>query len=539
MNTLSDTKQSLLAELRQRVEDKILEPSNAALLEKLITNADNDDEAQAIAALGTTYKKTGFHFDKRLEEPRKTDTIKYFKKNEALSFGQAAEGEPVHKLIIGDNYDALQNLLIQYRGKIDVIYIDPPYGKDNMGEFAKTNYHNAISRDNLLSMLYFRLQLAKQLLSEDGVIFCSIDDKNQAYVKCLFDEVFNEKNFITSFPKKGSGGRQDSKHFAIVHEYLLCFAKSKDDYKSVKIPIDKKYRFYDRVKNKHYNEQLLRKWGDNSRREDRPNLFYPLYYNEETNMLSLESDSTSKEYVIKPMLDSINEGCWRWGKSTMKEAIDNGLITVKKNKKGDFIPYELVYESGDEDKLYSSWIDKIDNATGKTLLKTILPPEQFKYPKAVDFIELIVNMATPKKDATVLDFFAGSGTTGHAVLELNRADEGRRTFILCQLNEKTDTTPNGIAYDVTAKRLKRIMTGECYDGNKNFKWAEENEPYGGKLEVYEIAEVNNANAISGQTPFDVIDETLYGKVKFATTKEKIDWVCSNFEHTQMDVEHKF
>lgn len=128
-------------------------------------------------------------------------------------------------------------------------------------------------------------------------------------------------------------------------------------------------------------------------------------------------------------------------------------------------------------------------------------------------------MIAAKDDAIVLDFFAGSGTTGHAVLELNK-DGGKRTFILCQLNEITDTTPNGIAYDVTSKRLKRIMTGECYDGNKDFKWAKDNAPYGGKLDVYEIAEVANSSAIEGKTPFDVIDETLYGKEKFTTAKEK-------------------
>ena len=147
-------------------------------------------------------------------------------------------------------------------------------------------------------------------------------------------------------------------------------------------------------------------------------------------------------------------------------------------------------------------------------------------------------MATGRKDVVVLDFFAGSGTTGHAVLELNKADGGNRTFILCQLNEKTETTPNGIAYDVTSKRLKRIMTGECYDGNKDFKWIEENEPYGGNLEVYEIAEVSNANATEGQTPFDVIDETLYGKERFASAREKIEWVCNNFFQTQMTVNHE-
>lgn len=179
---MNEIKQSLIEEINRRVQDKILEPSNASLLIKLIQNAESKDEAINIAALGTTYKRTGLHFDKRLE--KMSDSIRYFRKNEKLSF-YTDNAKPVNKLIIGDNYEALQNLLIQYRGAIDVIYIDPPYGKDSMGEFARTNYENAITRDNLLSMLYPRLILAKQLLSDEGVIFCSIDDKNQAYVKCF------------------------------------------------------------------------------------------------------------------------------------------------------------------------------------------------------------------------------------------------------------------------------------------------------------------------------------------------------------------
>ena len=153
--------QDLLAELKQRVDDKILEPTNYELLKKLIENADSLDEAIMIYELETTYKRTGFHFDKRLEKT--TNTIKYFKKNDDLSF-QTSSDALTHKLIIGDNYPALLNLLIEYKGRIDVIYIDPPYGKDNMGDFAKTNYENAITRDNLLSMLYPRLFLAKLLL---------------------------------------------------------------------------------------------------------------------------------------------------------------------------------------------------------------------------------------------------------------------------------------------------------------------------------------------------------------------------------------
>ena len=195
---LATSKTDLLNELKRRVEDKILEPTNYELLKKLIEKADTLDEAIMIAELGTTYKRTGFHFDKRLE--KLSDTIKYFKKNDALSF-ETDPSKKHHKLIIGDNYPALLNLLIEYKGSVDVIYIDPPYGKDTMGEFAQTNYQNAITRDNLLSMLYPRLLLARRLLSNDGTIFCSIDDRNQAYVKALFDDVFGESSFLFCIPR--------------------------------------------------------------------------------------------------------------------------------------------------------------------------------------------------------------------------------------------------------------------------------------------------------------------------------------------------
>ena len=138
-------------------------------------------------------------------------------------------------------------------------------------------------------------------------------------------------------------------------------------------------------------------------------------------------------------------------------------------------------------------------------------------------------------ELVVLDFFAGSGTTGHAVLDLNK-DGKKNTFILCQLNEITQTTPNGIAYDVTSKRLKRIMSGECYDSKKDFDWLKDNEPYGDNLDVYEIATVKNNNDSMGKTPFDVIDETLYGEPKFSSMRDKVEWVCRNFAHTQKSVE---
>ena len=221
-NNITATREGLIDEIQKRVDDKILEQTNADLLTKLIRNADTLDEAMAIAQLGTTYKRTGLHYDKRLEKQR-GNTIKYFKKNEELSFTDGSNS-PHHKLIIGDNYDALQNLLIQYRGKVDVIYIDPPYGKDSMGEFAETNYNNAITRDNLLSMLQPRLVLAKQLLSNTGVLFVSIDDKNQAYIKCLLDDVFGEKHFLFCVPRITKKGGKATDTIAKNNDYILAYS---------------------------------------------------------------------------------------------------------------------------------------------------------------------------------------------------------------------------------------------------------------------------------------------------------------------------
>jgi len=137
-----------------------------------------------------------------------------------------------------------------------------------------------------------------------------------------------------------------------------------------------------------------------------------------------------------------------------------------------------------------------------------------------------------KPQSVILDFFAGSGTTGHAVLELNASDGGNHQFILCTNSE------NGIALDVTSKRLKRVMTGQCYDGSGDFDWIKKHKPLGGNLDVLDIAEVANFESVAGKTPFDVIDETLYGQERFKTVKKKVEWVCDNFEGTQRRLEEK-
>jgi adenine-specific DNA-methyltransferase len=197
-NNLFDypTVKGLIKDLEVKKEQGILEKPNFDFLIKLIKKAQSENEIVNICTLGTGYYKTTLKFSPKLEV--ETSKIHYFCKNKSLSFKQP-KGEN-NKLIIGDNYHALQNLLISYRSKIDVIYIDPPYGCNSMGEGAKTNYGNEhLNRNHLLSSLKPRLTLAKQLLSSSGLIFCSIDDSNQAYIKCLFDDIFGEKNFLCNF----------------------------------------------------------------------------------------------------------------------------------------------------------------------------------------------------------------------------------------------------------------------------------------------------------------------------------------------------
>ena len=440
---LQSLKQTLILELEKRVKDKILENENKEILAKLISNADSITEAQAIMALGTTYKRTGFHFDKRLE--KSSDKIFYFKKNEELSFscdfwnkqGEGVKGEaeavemrncgfqarnkgvtkavmtevegeestiyrskqaksevslvnatPLkHTLIIGDNYPALQNLLITYKEKVKVIYIDPPYGKDDLGEFAKTNYHNAITRDNLLSMLYPRLQLAKELLKDDGVIFCSIDDKNQAYVKCLFDEVFGEGNFVSNLVwQKKKGGSQDSKHFAKEHETILCYQKREWDINDIKQEQDEK-DFTKIINGKRAKILKLEKWGVGALRTDAPSLHYPI------------KDPNGEDFY--PIAPNGQDGRWR----KKPENLDSEHIFWQKDSKGRLTPYEVIYFDEVLDKQKVMKTRTIFTEFGTTTdaakeIQNIFGDKIFDYPKPMSLIKHLLKISTTPNTQT-------------------------------------------------------------------------------------------------------------------------------------------
>ena len=375
-SNLDELKQEQIAKIKQRQEDKILEKENAEFLTKLIENAESKEEVLKLSALGMSLKRTGFHFDVRLE--KSDGTIKYFKKNEKLSF-KSTNGKS-HTLIIGDNYPALLNLLINYKRKVKVIYIDPPYGKDDLGEFAHTNYDNAITRDNLLSMLYPRLSLAKMLLQDDGVIFCSIDDRNQAYVKGLFDEVFGEGNFVGDFIRKTKSTTNDAKTgLNYQHEFLLCYAKDRANINLLGGEKDLSgYKNPDNDPNGRWvSADPSAKSGDMK-----------------TGYFAVKNPYTGKE-------DYPPEGrFWLFSQSTMQKHIDEGRICFKKEHKDNergFIYKRYLKDLQTEQRTFDS-LKFVDNAYMNQVAtkeaKDIGFVENFAYPKPIHFIKEILRHAT-------------------------------------------------------------------------------------------------------------------------------------------------
>ena len=354
--------------------------------------------------------------------------------------------------IEGDNLEVLKLLRQNYYDAIKMIYIDPPYntGKDfiyndsfnmsqknsdiaegmasNDGErFAVNKMSQNRFHAKWLSMLYPRLVIAKDLLMDEGVIFISIDDNEASNLRELCDDIFGNTNFIAQFTRKGSGGRQDSKYYAIVHEYILCYAKNANAFESGKIiKKDDVYPFYDEKIGKKYKIQLLRKWGENSRRSDRPNLYYPI------------SDPDGKD--LYPMLSENEEGCWRWGKNTMFANIEKGLVEFKK-RNNQWIAYEKIFEPEEGEfktKLYTSIIDDISNNTGASLIKELFNTKAFDYPKPIDLIYRVIQLANIGNDDIVLDFFSGSASTAHAVMKYSLDNNSNCRYIMVQYPESIE-----------------------------------------------------------------------------------------------------
>lgn len=359
------------------------------------------------------------------------------------------ENEPTHILIEGDNYHALLVLNYTHRGKIDLIYIDPPYNTGKADEFMYNDKYVDINdgyrHSKWLSFMNKRLELAKNLLTDKGVIFLAIDDNEIAQLKLLCDQVFGEENFIAQFVRKNKAGAgHDSGQIAIEFDYMLCFAKNKTEVKFQKeildVENDAKYRLEDkhiRHRGKYYLRDLDYK-GTYSESGD-----YPINTPDGTKLYSGGKFG-------KP-------NTWRWSKEKVKWGIENDFIVFKKAKdswKVYIKQYQFVDNENNvrERQLPYRALIQFLNSDGSQELDNILQQNIFKFPKSTALIAFCLNLL-PGNDITVLDFFAGSGTTGHSVLNLNNKDKGKRKFILCTNNE------NNICENITYQRIAKVING--------------------------------------------------------------------------------
>lgn len=360
-----------------------------------------------------------------------------------------------HVFVEGDNLDALKLLRAELAGQVKLIYIDPPYNTGNSFTYSDAfavpvNGHGGTDTGrrhaHWLSMLYPRLLLARTLLRLDGAICVSIDDHEHHTLRLLLDEVFGERNFVATLVWKGRSGRQASAHLAALHEYILLYARDKAAFTAGRMPRTRgAYPHRDPHNGRRYKTRLARKWGNDSRRDDRPKLYYPVTAPDCSTLYPMRSDGTP--------------GRWRWGPARMAAALAAGNLEFVRSGESWQL-YEKVYEplpGVGAHQRYSTWLDDAGTtAEGTAELRALLGGEDeppFTYPKPTALLRRLLRIANTGGDDLILDFFAGSGTTGHAVLQLNREDGGRRRYVLVQSPEPTGDSRYPAISDLTRARL--------------------------------------------------------------------------------------
>ena len=382
-------------------------------------------------------------------------------------------------MIEGDNLEVLKLLQKSYAGKVKLIYIDPPYNtgkdfvypdnfQDNIKNYLEltgqveggqkiSSNTEASGRfhTDWLSMMYPRLKLAKTLLRSDGVIFISIDDRELPHLRVVANEIFGEENFVAVVTVVNNmKGRNDKKHIASCHEYVVMYANP--GFVSNGLPLTEEQRAafkYADAKGFKYALRDLRKRGGPDRREDRPNMYFPIYWDETSGRVSLERQAPS-DVEIYPLKGDGSEGRWRWGIDKIGAHLD-WLHPKRSERSGRLDVEHRVYldtsiaiddddeEDEDEDdatfertsKPKSIWLGgEFSSDSGKRALKSLMPGDAFDFPKSLDFMRTCVLLGTSGTDI-VLDPFAGSGVTAQAVMHQNAIDSQARRFVCIQLPE--------------------------------------------------------------------------------------------------------
>lgn len=429
----------------------------------------SDKERSALLGLLRESKTYGLVWEDKPEavEERLRDELPVLTEVKERALISEDKDAPNHILIEGDNLEALTTLAYTHAGRIDVIYIDPPYNtgnKDFVYNDSFVDKEDSYRHSKWLSFMSRRLKIAKQLLSDKGVIFISIDDNEQAQLKLLCDEIFGGDNFIATFPRitKASGKTTDK--IAQNHDYVLLYAKIENHCVINGLPHDDEGYKY---KDEFYQERgkyKLNQTLDYDSLSYSSSLDYPITISNETFYPGGNVDAYMNR---KNGQHKRADWAWRWSNDLFKFGYDNGFIVVKSSKNGKRI-YTKTYQNVNIEKIGTGYeivkkdrlkpiqsIQLIDNSfsndNAKKELSVIFDEKVFDYPKPTSIMSYLLK-AIPNCNY-VLDFFAGSGTTLHATMQLNAEDDGHRQCILVTNNE------NGICENVTYERNKRVIQG--------------------------------------------------------------------------------
>lgn len=416
-------------------------------LAKKITQLEGltSEEKASLVELLRSQKKYGLVWEDKPEEieTRLVDELPVLTEVPERAIVSESPDAPNHILIEGDNLEALTALAYTHEGKIDVIYIDPPYNtgnKDFVYNDSFVDREDGYRHSKWLSFMNKRLQIAKSLLSSGGVIFISIDDNEQAQLKLLCDETLGNNNFLGMITRAtGTTTGQDTGSLGKACDYILVYSKQ-DNYKIGGIPLSEKDLSRYSLKDKKGNFSILqlRRTGGEDRREDRPTMFFPI-----------QAPDGSDVYPYGP---TGYESRWRVGPQKVLQMLKDDLLYFKKDKNGNWKVYYKFYSDNKTKRPSNLWTEVDGNKKAQIELKNVVPDVKFETPKPLDLILKILQITSSKK-STVLDFFAGSGTTLHATMLLNAEDDGHRKCILVTNNE------NNICEEVTYERNKRVIQG--------------------------------------------------------------------------------
>ena len=375
-------------------------------------------------------------------------------------------------IIHGDNLHALKALLPRYAGRVKCIYIDPPYNTGSQAWIWNDNVNSPLMQqwleenkpiddedlerhDKWLCMMWPRLQLLRELLADDGVILVSIDDHEQHHLKLLMDDIFNANCFVGCIAAVVNlKGSRDNRGFANTHEYILVYEKNPRVANLRDLPAEKE----DTIENWTEDEEgwykrgaNLKYSGENAPRERRPNLFYPIYVSPDGSV-AVESMSES-DIEMWPITEGGVEVTWRWGRERVRDNSNEVLAVRTGDEWSLFKKQRPQFGLEPTEKPKSTFYSpKYSATTATNMVKAIFGGNRvFDYPKSPHLISDLLRIVGVKSNDVVLDSFAGSGSTAHAVLSLNKEDGGNRKFILVECEDYADT--------VTAERVRRVING--------------------------------------------------------------------------------